>query len=454
MADQIFNVSCGFFDAINNDRTYSADDMNRPYKRLVSDGVFPAPRTHGASTDFQVTSAGGMVITVNKGEGIFGSKWFQNETVIPITIPENNDIHPRIDSVIIQVDNRSSGRTGNIIYRTGTPAFNPAAPDLNTAANLYEYRVANIYVLAGTTAVDSSDIVDLRGSDSCPWTTGTIKQVDTSVLWQQFQTAYQNQFNSYNQQFQTYTANQRQAWNDFLSTLTDELTVSTNLIMLTSHYDATGTTGVVPINIAAYDSTTDVLLVFIDGELAVGKYTLRQDSVSISLTDSIGIGDYVDFIVFHSVIAADIASTLSTIQALSDDLSDYFSDSGWIALTLENGAQAYDSGNTPAYRSIGGKVYLHGGFKNVTTANTVIATLPVALQPEVDFYFVTQSLSSGTVTNTITMVINTAGQLKLVGFAASGTTTASDLIPISAHYLSENVRTNISTIPDGDEVNY
>ena len=454
MADQIFNVSCGFFDAINNDRTYSADDMNRPYKRLVSDGVFPAPRTHGASTDFQVTSAGGMVVAVNKGEGIFGSKWFQNETVISITIPENNDIHPRIDSVIIQVDNRSTGRTGNIIYRTGDSAFNPTAPDLSDDANIFEYRVANVYVSAGATSIDNSVIEDLRGSDSCPWTTGTIKQVDTSVLWNQFQTAYENQYKSYGQQFENYITTQRQAWNDFLSSLTEELTVSTNLIMLTSHYDAPSSTGVVPINIQAFDSTTDVLLVFINGELAVGKYTLRPDGESISLVDSIGIGDYVDFIVFHSVVAADISSTLSMIQSLSDDLSDYFSDSGWIALTLENGAQAYDSGNTPAYRSIGGKVYLHGGFKNVTTANTVIATLPVALQPEVDFYFVTQSLSSGTVTNTITMVINTAGQLKLVGFAASGTTTASDLIPISAHYLSENVRTNISTIPNGDEVEY
>ena len=454
MADQIFNVSCGFFDAINNDRTYSADDMNRPYKRLVSDGVFPAPRTHGASTDFQVTSAGGMVVTINKGEGIFGSKWFQNETVIPITIPENNDIHPRIDSVIIQVDNRSSGRTGNIIYRTGTPAFNPAAPDLDTAANLYEYRVANIYVLAGTTSVDNGDIVDLRGSDSCPWTTGTIKQVDTSVLWNQFQTAYENQYKSYGQQFENYITTQRQAWNDFLSSLTEELTVSTNLIMLTSHYDAPSSTGVVPINIQAFDSTTDVLLVFINGELAVGKYTLRPDGESISLVDSIGIGDYVDFIVFHSVIAADISSTLSMIQSLSDDLSDYFSDTGWVALDLENGAQAYDSTNVPECRSIGGKVYLRGGFKNATVANTVISTLPVAFRPETDFYFVTSSISSGAVTNTITMKIDTLGQLTLVNFAASGTTTATDLIPISAHYLSSNVRTNISTIQNGDEVNY
>ena len=30
MADQNFSVKCGFFDAVNGDRTYSAEDMNKP----------------------------------------------------------------------------------------------------------------------------------------------------------------------------------------------------------------------------------------------------------------------------------------------------------------------------------------------------------------------------------------------------------------------------------------
>ena len=38
--DVKFEVTAGFFDAINNDRVYSADDMNRPYRKLISNGVF------------------------------------------------------------------------------------------------------------------------------------------------------------------------------------------------------------------------------------------------------------------------------------------------------------------------------------------------------------------------------------------------------------------------------
>ena len=34
--DVKYPVNAGFFNAINEDRTYSADDMNRPYRKLIS----------------------------------------------------------------------------------------------------------------------------------------------------------------------------------------------------------------------------------------------------------------------------------------------------------------------------------------------------------------------------------------------------------------------------------
>ena len=79
MADQIFNVKSGFYDAVNLDRLYSADDMNKPYSRVIADGVF-ATNQGTPSSDLQVVSTGtGMQISVMAGQGIFGAKWFQCE---------------------------------------------------------------------------------------------------------------------------------------------------------------------------------------------------------------------------------------------------------------------------------------------------------------------------------------------------------------------------------------
>lgn len=176
MAEQIYNVKCGFFDAVNNDRVYTAEDMNRLYKRVIHDGVFP-DNNNQPSTDLSVTSDSGMIITVNPGEGIFANRWFKNTIEIPIEVPANTS-NNRIDSVIVQVDTRKSGRAGNIVYRTGEPSINPAPPQINEVLGVVEYRLANISVTSGATAITSADITDLRGTSECPWVTGIVSAND------------------------------------------------------------------------------------------------------------------------------------------------------------------------------------------------------------------------------------------------------------------------------------
>lgn len=457
MADQTFGVNCGFFDAVNYDRTYSADDMNRPYSRVVADGVFATPQGT-PSSDLQVVSAGsGMQITVQPGQGIFGSKWFENPSSIIITIPSNNEVNPRRDSVIVQVDKRTSGRVGNIVYRTGTASASPLPPDIGTVANVIEYRIANIYVAPGANAINNDAIVDLRGSSECPWVTSLIQQVDTSTLWNQFQAAYQAQYELYDVEYQEYTAEQRQAWEDFLSTLTSELTVSTNILLFRSNYTANGSVSNIPINIASYDAATDILLVFINGLLAAEgvKYTLNANQTSIDLTTAISSGNTVNFVCLHSVLAADIESTVSMIQTLNNKLSNFMSDSGWINFYLESGATAYDSNHTPGVRSIGGKIYLRGAFKGVTSLGSTICTLPVAYRPAQEHIFTTAAISGTTVQDTVVMRVMTTGQIKLM--ASSGSLSSSAMIPINTHFLSANPAVTLvsdNTLEDADEVNY
>lgn len=437
MADQIFNVNCGFFDAINYDRTYTADDMNKPYSRVIADGVF-ATNTGTPSTDLQVLSAGnGMNITVSPGQGIFGSKWFENPSAVIITVPNNTALYPRFDAVIVQVDKRSSGRVGNIVYRTGTPAANPQYPAINTVANVIEYAVAYVYVAAGASAINNDAITDLRGSASCPWVTGLIQQVDTSTLWNQFNSAYTQQFNQFTSDYETYVEEQREAWEEFLQTLTQDLTVTTNVILLSSTYSATGTVTTVPINIPSYNPETDILQVFINGLLAVegDEYTVNTAGTQITLTTAIKSGNDVNFIVFKSVIGADIESAVSMIRRLDDNLANFMADSGWINFTLESGAQAYDSNNKPGVRCIGNRVYLRGAIKNLTT-NSTICTLPVSFRPAQDHVFTTSAFNtSGTVNDEITITVSaTNGTVKLT--AKSGAITATDKISIATSFLA------------------
>lgn len=435
MADQIFNVNCGFFDAINNDRLYSADQMNRPYKRIISNGVFATPQGT-PSTDFQVLSASsGMKINVSPGDGLFGDKWFSNPSTITITVPTNTALMPRRDSVIIQVDTRTSGRAGSIIYRTGTANTNPLPPSLSTASGVYEYRVANIYVAASAQNINNDVIVDLRGSSECPWVTSLIYQVDTSTLWQQYQTAYQNQYDQYTAEFEAYEAQRQEEWEQFFDNLTQDLTVSTNVIMLTSSYTSTASTSTIPINIASYDPETDILQVFINGLMAPEgtKYTLNSNHTSINLVTPIAANQTVNFVVFKSIVTGDISTIQTLIQSLENQLAEITNDSGWINFYLESGATSYDSTTTPAVRCVGDRVYLRGAFKGVTSLGSTICTLPVAYRPKMNHIFTTTAISGTTVQDTVTMQVLTTGQIKLM--ASSGSLSSSAMIPMDTNFI-------------------
>lgn len=308
MADQVFAVNSGFYDAVNSDRTYSADDMNRPYKRVVSNGVFATPQGT-KSTDLQVVSAGnGMEIIVKKGDGIFADKWFENPAAINITVPNNTSTVPRIDSVLVQIDKRTSGRLGSIVYRTGTPSSNPSAPSINTVANVTEYRLANVRVNAGTTGITNSMITDRRGSSDCPWVTSLIYQVDTSTLYDQWAAAYEEYFEA-----------EKAMWDDWYSHLTQELDVSMTLIKLTSSTVTESQTTEVPIGIPEYNSNTDLLEVYINGMRAIegSQYTVNENT-NIVLADALDPGQTVNFIVLKSIIMGNPDDIMSVIRALEE----------------------------------------------------------------------------------------------------------------------------------------
>lgn len=434
MADQKFNVNCGFFDSVNLDRLYTADEMNRPYKRVISNGVFATP-SGTPSTDLQVMSAqNGMNIIVKKGEGLFADKWFENPSDLAITVPNNTALTPRRDSVIVQIDKTQAGRTGNIVYRTGTPASNPMPPNIGTQTNIIEYRIANVYVSPSAVYIGQDAITDLRGSSECPWITSLIKQVDTSTLYAQWQAAYQNYFNNSTEDFDQFEETRKAEWDQFVQDLTDDLTVATNVIMLTNNYLSVGTVTNVPIGIPSYDPDTDVLMVFANGlKMTEGEnYAINNNKTSIDLKIELTAGQIVNFVVFKSVIAADIQTTVTLIQELNAKIGDITDDTGWTPLALSNGS-SFDSTTTPSVRMIGDRVYLRGALKGVTATGTIIATLPVTMVPSANYQFSSNVFINGGITAQVVFEVNTAGQLILI--AAAGTIGETSMLPISTNYV-------------------
>lgn len=425
MAEQKFNVKCGFFDSVNKDRLYPADDMNRPYKRIINNGVFATPQGK-QSTDLQVMSANNALnIIVKKGEGIFADKWFENPSDIAITVPANTNVTPRRDSVIVQVDKRTNGRIGSIVYREGTPNSNPMPPNINTINNVVEYRIANIYVAPGANYIGDDAITDLRGSSECLWVTSLINQVDTSTLFNQFSKAYWDFLNL-----------TKEEWQEFMLEINQDLAVNTNIITYESHFISSvdGTTEI-PINITNYNKDKDVLMVRINHLFASEgtDYEVSLDSSKITLTKDIEANQNVDFLVLQSVVVGDTETLLIEVQKLNTAIGKLNEDSGWINFTLESGATSFDTTTTPAIRKFGNRVDIRGAIKNLDTLNAPICTLPTNMRPSMNKQYSAMAIKDGSISANCVLEISTTGSIKII--AKSGTIPSDAMLSIGTNYI-------------------
>lgn len=183
-------IYSGFFNSVGGDRKYNAEDMNRPYNKLISSGVFPNP-----STNFQVLTSSGMTVQILEGDGLFGGGWAHNDAPVLVTLSAGETNLNRIDAIVIARDTSEAVRKTHVYVKKGTPASSPTPPTMTRNNYLNEYCLATVYVATGTTELSQSMITDTRPDNNvCGWVTGLITQVDTSTLFVQWQKAYEEQY--------------------------------------------------------------------------------------------------------------------------------------------------------------------------------------------------------------------------------------------------------------------
>lgn len=179
---------CGFFNSVNGDRKYNAEDMNKPYSRIVSNGVFA--NGEDLSTDFQVQIHEDLNVKVKKGQGIFAGKWAELDADYVVTVPTPNVTYPRIDSIVVRIDNNPETRAGAIVLLQGEASASPVAPELTRNELVMEYRLANITVEANVAVILASRIEDTRPSADCGIVTNLLHNSDITATYAQWEAQF------------------------------------------------------------------------------------------------------------------------------------------------------------------------------------------------------------------------------------------------------------------------
>ena len=142
--------------------TYSAEDV-ATYLCTRTSGVY------SRDSNFAVTVSGSREITVSPGLAWINYDDFKGISVCAresdtLTIPDANDMLSRIDRVVLQFD--ANANKTELILKVGTPAENPASPQITQTHSLYELCLCEITVPAGSSVITAADITDTRADES------------------------------------------------------------------------------------------------------------------------------------------------------------------------------------------------------------------------------------------------------------------------------------------------
>lgn len=294
-------ITSGFFNSVNGDRKYNAEQMSMYFDKLITSGVYPNP-----STNLQVIATSGMTVNVLPGRGIIDCRWLNNDANEPLTLEASDVLLNRIDAVVMVLDLNESVRNCHIRIKKGAPATTPSAPTMERSEYVKEYCLAQIYVGALVEEITQVDITDTRANTNiCGWVTGLIEQVDTATLFLQWQTAYANYYDKTTHDFDVWFANIR-----------DTLTTSAVIKRFVSSYvtETEGEKNIV-IGVANFNAGIDLLNVYINGLrlIEANEYTINPDN-TITLALGVIKGTPILFEVYKVVDSDDVWSAVAMLE--------------------------------------------------------------------------------------------------------------------------------------------
>lgn len=184
-------VTYGFYNSLNKDRVYNAEQMSAIFDGIITDGVF------SAIGDGLMPIAGtGMQVIVKTGKCWFNSTWTLNDALLPLDIETADVSLTRIDAIVVEINSAMNTRANSIKIIKGTPSATPAKPTLSNTATLHQYALGYVTVAVGVTSINAGNIEVNVGKTGCPFITSVLQQTSITDLFNQWESEFLTWFNN------------------------------------------------------------------------------------------------------------------------------------------------------------------------------------------------------------------------------------------------------------------
>lgn len=169
-----------FFNSVNGDRRYKAEDWANYFNKFITNGYFP-----NIASNLQVIASGtNMKVTLRAGAAWINGYMYQNTTDFDLTIQTADAVNSRKDRVVLRLDHEK--RDIRAYVKKGTPSSSPVAPALQRDADAYELSVAEVYVRNGAVVITQEAVTDVRLNKDLCGVVNSLIQADTTMIFNQY----------------------------------------------------------------------------------------------------------------------------------------------------------------------------------------------------------------------------------------------------------------------------
>ena len=182
-------VTYGFYNSLNKDRVYNAEQMSAIFDGVITDGVFASIADH-----MMPVAGAGLQVIVKPGKCWFNHTWTLNDAELPLTIATADVSLTRIDAIVVEINSAASTRANTIKVVKGTPSANPAKPALTNTETLHQYALGYVKVTPGMTSITADKIEVNVGKSTCPFVTSVLQQTDITDLFNQWDAEFNTWF--------------------------------------------------------------------------------------------------------------------------------------------------------------------------------------------------------------------------------------------------------------------
>ena len=151
--------SCGFFNSVGLDRTYTAENFNDYLSSIICNGI---QDNYGDCFKLLAASSG-LSVSVGRGKAWINGHYFINDARYSIDLSEYMDESlPRYVGIAIYLDTTESVRSVTLRLFPGTPAESPQLPTIPQDADHVRLLMYAVRLNPGATSLTKRDWYDYR----------------------------------------------------------------------------------------------------------------------------------------------------------------------------------------------------------------------------------------------------------------------------------------------------